>query len=64
MEIKLEDWQKDYLAKPGECSVIDRRVGKSFLQEFKIVKFMKTAEIGKKISIISPEGSGTWERIN
>ena len=62
-KIELDDWQKDFLAEPRSCSVSHRRQGKSYFQSYELVEFMKTAEIGKKISIISPEGSGTWERI-
>ncbi len=41
----------------------NRKAGKSYIQAFELFKFMKTSEIGKRISIVSPEGNSTWERV-
>lgn len=60
----LEKWQKEFLKDSEGVSMMNhRKEGKSYFQAYEFVEFMKSAEIGKKVSIISPEGCSTWEKI-
>ncbi len=65
MGIKLNKWKKEWLANPRsrEVKVSRKMEGKSYAQAFGLVEFMKSAELGKAISIITPEGGSVWKRV-
>ena len=65
LAIKLEEWQKKWLEeKFYPISVKNsKKEGKLFMQAYDLLKFMKDADIGKSIAIVSPKGTKIWERI-